>query len=106
MKSNDLNTTDRVSCNHYVSREHSFTSNDHSHVLKRFKDNRGTMVVDNDFDRTYHFAQTNTEGLKAVEANHEFERFTASCGVKIKHCYTDNKIFNKCVFRESCIDFS
>ena len=57
-------------------KEPGFIANDHGHVLKREKESCGTTLVDYASDLTFHFAQTSTEEVHTVVANHKFERLT------------------------------
>ena len=66
---------DKVSCNHYASREPGFIENLHSCVLKKEYANFGTIIVDNASDLVFHFVQTSTEGMQTFEGKHKFERF-------------------------------
>ena len=103
IKSGNLKSGDKVSCDHYMSREPGLVANIHGCILKREHATCGTIMVDHASDFIFHFVQTSTEGSQTVEAKHKFERFAKNCGVDIKHYHADNKIFNEQVFRESCI---
>ena len=86
-----------------MSREPGFVANNHSYVLKREHASCGTIMVDHASDLVFHFMQTSTEGSQTLEAKHKFKQFIKNCRVNIKYYHADNKIFNKQIFRESCI---
>ena len=106
IKLSNLRPGEKVSCDHYMSREPGFIANVHRCVLKKEHVNYETIMVDYASDFVFHFVQTSTKGSQTVEAKHKFERFTKNCGVKIRQYYAYNKIFNEQAFRESCISAS
>ena len=103
IKSGNLRPGEKVSYDHYMSREPGFIANVHGCVLKKEHANCGTIIVDYASDFVFYFAQTSTEGSQTVEAKHKFKRFAKNCGVKIRQYYANNKIFNKQAFHESYI---
>ena len=84
IKSGNLRPGEKVSYDHYMSREPGYIANVHRCVLKKEHANCGTIIVDHASDFVFHFVQTSTEGSQTVEAKHKFGRFTKNCGVKIR----------------------
>ena len=55
-------------------------------------------MIDHASDFSFHFTQTSEDGAQTVEAKHKFERLENNCGVNIKYCHADDKIFNERIF--------
>ena len=51
----------------------------------------------------FDYIQQSNDGVSETKAEHVFESYANSCGVKIKHYHADNQIFNSVPFKESCI---
>ena len=83
IKEGDLKPGMKVSCDQCQSSEPGFASNNDGQVLSKTHATRGTIMVDYASDFVFNFTQTSTEASQTVQAKHEFETFSKSCGINI-----------------------
>ena len=103
IKKNNLRLGDKVSCDHFMSREPGVTCNNYGKILTKDHATCGCLFIDHASDCTLCFIQTSASGERTVETKHKLETFAKNCDVTIKHYYANNHIFNSQIFKESCI---
>ena len=103
IKKDNLRPGDKISCDHFMSREPGIICNNYGKILNKDHATCGSLFIDHASDYIFCFIQTSTSGEQTVEAKHKFETFAKNCNVTIKYYHADNRIFNSQIFKESCI---
>ena len=92
IKDGNVRSGDKISCDHYKSREPEIMCNTYGKVLDNEHASCGAIFVDHASDFMHDSMQISVEGKQTVEAKHNFEAFAKNCGLSIKHYHADNRI--------------